>query len=236
MRLSLGFVLAAACAPLAARAGTERYAGFLPCADCPAIVMELTLLDGTPARYEQRLTYVDTRDGDKTFASAGQWTVKAGTIELTEARSRERRLLRREGDILRLLDNAGREIDSPRPQLLLRSEREFVGEPVTVTKDDANAPLELKRGQHLVVRLPSTPGTGYRWTIRHDPQSALLPLATAAYERNAGTANLMGAPGTETWKLAAFTAGRQTLVFEYRRPWEKDAAAAQTLSFPVTVR
>ncbi|MFA5112897.1 MAG: copper resistance protein NlpE [Candidatus Margulisiibacteriota bacterium] len=59
------------------------YEGVLPGADCAGLKTELTLYqDGT---YFLKETYLATRDGDKTFTSAGKWqTVKFGKYEIIQ--------------------------------------------------------------------------------------------------------------------------------------------------------
>ena len=224
-----------------------RYAGFLPCANCPALRMELALFGerGAPAGYEQRLVYVDTRDGDKVVASAGRWRVVRGSaddagarvIELSGEAPAGRQFLLEAGDgSLRLLDGERREIASPQPQVLRRSEREFVGDPVTVTEADAGRPIGLRVGQELVVKLASQPSTGYGWTPRSAAEPVLAPLAAPVYVRGEAAGGMVGVAGTQVWRFAAFRGGAQALAFDYRRPWERAQAPARTVSFPVEVR
>jgi predicted secreted protein len=47
---------------------------------------------------------------------------------------------------------------------------------------------------------------------------------------------LPGVGGFETWKLRATKVGRETLKFEYRRPWEKNVSPAKTVLFNVTAQ
>ncbi len=241
------FLLLAACA-LTAMAATQaprvvaRYAGALPCADCAALKMELSLFadaDGKPGAYEERLTYVDARGADRVREGRGRWSVTTGSAanpgdsvyELVSS-SGERQFLQRSGDgTLRILDRERREIDSPRPQVLVRAEPEFAGNPVSVGEMDAGKPVTLRRGQELVLRMPSNPSTGYRWSIALGGPGVLSMVATPAYVRGPGAAP--GAGGVEVWRFAAFLCGTETLVLKYARPWEKDTAPARTASFPV---
>jgi len=59
------------------------YEGVLPGADCAGLKTELTLYkDNT---YYLRETYLATRDGDKTYTSAGKWQiVKSGKREIIQ--------------------------------------------------------------------------------------------------------------------------------------------------------
>jgi uncharacterized lipoprotein NlpE involved in copper resistance len=101
------------------------YTGTLPCADCSGIRTELSLFahgstsSGT-ASYWLRETYLGKPEKDATFESGGSWTSQPGEADpkttvyrLTEARSRESRFfLKVSDDELRMLDRAGRVIES----------------------------------------------------------------------------------------------------------------------------
>src|SRR5258705_9422921 len=150
---SLLVAVLAGCAPASPGAANApvllaRFAGNLPCADCPALHMELALhvdRGGAPTTFEQQLIYVATRDGDRTFTTTGRWTIRRGSAtdptatvyELDTDRPHERQFLLKVGDrALRLLDRDRGEIPSPLPQVLLRAEPEVVGTPITVTEAD----------------------------------------------------------------------------------------------------
>jgi len=86
----------------------------------------------------------------------------------------------------------------------------------------------------LVVRLPSNPTTGYRWSLAQQSTAVLEPEGAPSYEKGAGDA---GAGGIEIWRFAPTQAGEGTLRLEYRRLWEADAAPrAGSSSYKVTVR
>lgn len=226
-----------------------RYRGILPCADCSALRVDLTLLPGktsSSGTYRETLTYVATRDGDRSFTSRGEWKAArdeaAGSTRtlyrLRDFKSGERTLLAAQGErSLRFLDADGGEIASPVPEVLWRAERRFTG-PARVVEDAAGAgEIVLRPGQELVVRLRGNPSTGYRWT--RASESAGDPLALAAspsFASDPTREGTVGAGGVESWRFLASGVGHATLRFEYRRPWEKDAAAAGTASFEVTVR
>lgn len=61
-----------------------RFAGVLPCADCPGVRAELTLASDWDGRYRYRL--VEARlDGGDTLESEGTWTVLRGTPDAPDA-------------------------------------------------------------------------------------------------------------------------------------------------------
>lgn len=105
--------------------------------------------------------------------------------------------------------------------------------PLSVTDANSGGAVALARNQQLVVRLPSNPTTGYRWSLAQQSTAVLEPEGAPTYEKGAGDA---GAGGTEIWRFAPTQAGEGTLRLEYRRLWEADAAPARVVSYKVTVR
>lgn len=106
--------------------------------------------------------------------------------------------------------------------------------PVVVEAAGRSA-VVLRPGQELVVRLRSNPSTGFGWRLARGA-AVLAPAGAAAFEADADAQGRVGAGGIETWRFRAVAAGRDTLRFEYRRPWEKDAAPASTATVDVEVR
>jgi copper homeostasis protein (lipoprotein) len=88
---------------------SQSYRGILPCADCGGVDTLLSLeQDGTFVLQE---TYLATRDGNKTFASQGNW-VRTGDQLLLSVANGERRYFRQMGSGLRMLDQQGNAITS----------------------------------------------------------------------------------------------------------------------------
>ena len=86
----------------------------------------------------------------------------------------------------------------------------------------------------MLVRLTSNPTTGYEWTVKDSP--APLELLKSDFARDPEAKNMVGAGGTQTLQFAAAAAGTAALKLEYRRPWEKDVAAAKTFKVTVAVK
>lgn len=62
----------------------QSYSGVLPCADCGGLETSLFLQqDGT---YILQEVYQDTKDGNQTFASYGNWARTADKLVLTDAK------------------------------------------------------------------------------------------------------------------------------------------------------
>jgi inhibitor of cysteine peptidase len=108
--------------------------------------------------------------------------------------------------------------------------------PLSVTEANSGGSVTLARDQRLIVRLPSNPSTGYRWSLAQQATGVLEPDGAPTYEPGSPGAGTAGAGGTETWKFVPTRAGEETLRLEYRRLWETDAAPARVVSYKVTVR
>jgi len=112
-----------------------------------------------------------------------------------------------------------------------------VSAPAPVVIDaSAESAVVLRAGQELVIRLRANPSTGYGWRLAQGAAAVLAPAGTPAFEPDANAQGRVGAGGIEAWRFHAIAAGRGTLRFEYRRPWEKDAAPASTATVGVEVR
>jgi predicted secreted protein len=105
---------------------------------------------------------------------------------------------------------------------------------VTVVDEKTAGDVSLKVGGRLEVHLDANHTTGYLWVQVPVEKPVLQGQGKAVYHENQ-SAGKVGVGGVEIWKFKAFRAGKQSLRFEYRRPWEKTASAAKTLSFDVTV-
>lgn len=91
--------------------------------------------------------------------------------------------------------------------------------------------LSLEVGDTLRVVLPSTPSTGYSWhvagasTVLKAKGSGITP----APQKNVGGA------GRQSLVFVAAAAGRDDLMLNYSRPWEKGKPAARQYTIGVTV-
>ena len=105
---------------------------------------------------------------------------------------------------------------------------------VTVVDEKTAGDVTLKVGTTLEVRLEANHTTGYSWVQTPAANPVLERQGKAKYQQGP-TDGKAGAGGVELWKFKAAKAGKQNLRFEYRRPWEKSASPAKTLTFDVTV-
>jgi inhibitor of cysteine peptidase len=98
---------------------------------------------------------------------------------------------------------------------------------------DNAATVQVSRGGEVRVTLDANATTGYSWTLaRIDPGV----LERTQQEYVAPQTSRVGAGGREVWRFKARSAGTTPLRLEYRRPWEKDTAAARVFEVTVTVR
>jgi len=107
---------------------------------------------------------------------------------------------------------------------------------VTITPENAGRPVELKKDQELLVRLPSNSANGYRWLLAAAPSDVLKLVGLPAFEHDATVSGSVATAGVEIWRFTTPHTGRQVLLFDYRLPWETEAPAVRQLSFTVTVR
>ena len=104
----------------------------------------------------------------------------------------------------------------------------------TITDRDNGKDIDLTTGEHLLVRLPSNPTTGYSWAVVGDP--APLKLEKSAFHKNTKSSQVMGAPGAQVLQFNASSAGIANLTVVYRRSWEYNVPPVKTFSVRVSVR
>lgn len=90
--------------------------------------------------------------------------------------------------------------------------------------DDAKCPVQLKRGQTLIVSLPSNPTTGYRWNVQEVSEAQLKSLGPEVF--SSPEKDVIGGDGVSTWRFQAAEPGQGRLYFTYLRPWESDGEPA----------
>jgi inhibitor of cysteine peptidase len=105
---------------------------------------------------------------------------------------------------------------------------------VKVVTDRTGRDVSLKMGGVLEVRLDANHTTGYSWVAAPVANPVLTRQGAAKYVENA-SGGKAGVGGVEIWRFKAMKAGTQQLRFEYRRPWEKSAPAAKSVTFSITV-
>lgn len=93
---------------------------------------------------------------------------------------------------------------------------------------DNGSSIYLTQGDVIAVKLPSSPTTGYSWSVAANTPSVLQPAGDSRYEPPL-TAK-PGASGFQTFEFRVAAGGPAALQLVYRRPFEKDAPPARTWS------
>lgn len=106
--------------------------------------------------------------------------------------------------------------------------------PVTITDQDNGKDIDMSAGGSLVVKLRSSPSTGYSWIVAGEPSP--LRLAKSTYQKSSKSTHMVGSAGTQVLQFSAATAGMATLNLVYRRTWEYNEPPARKFSVRVNVR
>lgn len=96
---------------------------------------------------------------------------------------------------------------------------------------------QLRVGQTMAVALNSNSTTGYQWQVSELQGGVLTPgspFGDEVVEPHAP--GMVGVGGTTHWRFVAARPGAVTLIFTYRRAWERDVPPAQTETYRVVVR
>jgi inhibitor of cysteine peptidase len=91
--------------------------------------------------------------------------------------------------------------------------------------------LGLRIGDGVKLSLAENPTTGYRWELVAKPE----PNCVVVNDTYVANADAIGSGGTRSWEIRAVSQGTGTVSLAYRRPWEKDAAPAQTFKLMLVV-
>jgi inhibitor of cysteine peptidase len=97
---------------------------------------------------------------------------------------------------------------------------------VTLEEPDNGSQIFLTQGERLFVKLPSSPTTGYGWTVARNAVSVLQPVGDPRFE--APEKALPGASGYQIFEFRIVAGGASSLAMVYRRPFEKDQPPART--------
>ena len=105
-------------------------------------------------------------------------------------------------------------------------------EMIQVTDKDKGTTVVLARDRRLEISLPSNRTTGYTWTLVSDGKPALEPQLPSVYTPQGETP---GAGGIERFVFKALQPGPARIKMIYHRPFEPDAAPAETFEMKVSV-
>jgi inhibitor of cysteine peptidase len=95
--------------------------------------------------------------------------------------------------------------------------------------------VRVLAGKEFSINLAANHTTGYSWRLASTLDPALLQQVSNTYTERKSDANAIGAPGEEVWTFTAGAQGSVPLLFEYARPFEKDAKPVKTSKFLVII-
>src|SRR5215470_10186251 len=105
---------------------------------------------------------------------------------------------------------------------------------ITADKSYDGRTINLHVGDGVKVSLAENPTTGYKWEFLAKPEPICV-IVTDAYVPNTAVGTV-GAGGVHNWEFRAVDKGNTKVSLVYRRPWEKDAAPAQTFTLTLDVQ
>jgi inhibitor of cysteine peptidase len=106
--------------------------------------------------------------------------------------------------------------------------------PNTSVFTDPGTPIIVNTGARFSIELPSNATTGYSWEFATPVDTGYLTVVKTDYINPDTT--LQGAGGTQVWVFETVKPGSTTILLEYKRPWEVDVPAIQTVLFDVTIQ
>jgi predicted secreted protein len=104
---------------------------------------------------------------------------------------------------------------------------------VTAANEEHRA-VEAPVGETVVLRLPSTPGTGYAWQVTRIDEDHLKMLGKATYEAPATPS--LGSSGYQVFRFLLQKPGSAGVVLDYVRPWEKGPKPVRRFHLEVSIR
>jgi inhibitor of cysteine peptidase len=103
----------------------------------------------------------------------------------------------------------------------------------TLTRDDQGSVVTAKVGERLIIRLPESPSTGYRWALDKSNEG-ILTLEETAYERSPTSGTGGGGQRTLTFLMQAV--GTVLLQLKHWRAWEGDASITERFTLTLHVQ
>lgn len=89
---------------------------------------------------------------------------------------------------------------------------------VALTDAASGTTISVAIGDGIVVTLEANASTGYHWVVAAAPAAAILQATPNSGEYTAPTSDLLGAPGTQTFRYRAMSDGTTKLVLNYVAP------------------
>jgi predicted secreted protein len=93
--------------------------------------------------------------------------------------------------------------------------------------------IRVLAARQFSITLNANHTTGYNWRLAKPLDPATLRQISEDY--HAAASDAVGAPGEEIWTFESVAAGTVELVFEYVRPFEKDAKPVKTAKYSIAI-
>lgn len=90
-------------------------------------------------------------------------------------------------------------------------------------------------GKIITISLEANPSTGFSWQLVKISDKAVIEFVKKEYAAISGKP-AAGSGGIENWSFKTLKKGKAVIIFEYRRPWEKDVPAAKIEEFNVFIK
>lgn len=100
---------------------------------------------------------------------------------------------------------------------------------LTITAEDTDRAFTLRRGDLVEVRLEADRISGLTWVPTANVQPAMRVEGMPQYQPDESAPEHTA--GTEVWRFVAQHAGHVHLVFEYRRPFDREAPPVATVIY-----
>jgi len=103
--------------------------------------------------------------------------------------------------------------------------------PIRVTGDRE---VSVRQGAEIKLELEANPTTGYTWRVKEAEEKGVLEMD--GDPEYAPASDRIGSGGIQTYTFKTLRRGRENIILEYVRPWEKGKEPARRYTVLVTVR
>jgi len=104
---------------------------------------------------------------------------------------------------------------------------------LVLTEKDEGTTVEVQQGQIFQVTLQGNMTTGYNWIVAPLDPAILEVQGDPEFKPDS---NLVGSPGTISYKFKALSTGEVTLHLDYQRPWEETIPPEKTYEVTIIVK
>lgn len=94
--------------------------------------------------------------------------------------------------------------------------------------------ITVKKDRNFVIDLKSNPTTGYSWALLKNIDKRFVRIMGSKYIPY--KTGFTGSGGKEIWTFKALSKGKTSLVFGYKRSWEKDIPPIETKKFIIDIK